>query len=47
MLEAPVFLHFDYDALTKIFPSREEIERKLRSDMTEEEGSATGYGNGA
>ena len=37
LLDAPVFLHFDYDALQKIFPSREEIERKLSSDMSEEE----------
>lgn len=37
VLNAPVFLHFDFEALKKIFPSREEISRRLRPDMTEEE----------
>lgn len=35
ILDAPVFLHFDFDALRKIFPSREEIGRRLRNDMSE------------
>lgn len=37
MLEAPVFLHFDYGALRRIFPSREEAGRKLKKNLTEEE----------
>jgi len=37
VLNAPVFLHFDFDALKKIFPSREEIGRRLSSDLSEEE----------
>ncbi len=37
VLDAPVFLHFDFEALQKIFPSKEEINRRLRSDMEEEE----------
>ena len=37
VLDAPVFLHFDFEALKKIFPSREEISRKLKSEITEEE----------
>lgn len=37
VLNAPVFLHFDFAALQKIFPSREEIRRRLNSDLTEEE----------
>lgn len=37
VLEAPVFLHFDFEALQKIFPSKEEINRRLREDMDEEE----------
>lgn len=37
VLEAPVFLHFDYDALKRIFPSREEVRRKLKEDMTARE----------
>jgi Fur family ferric uptake transcriptional regulator len=34
---APVFLHFDFEALRRIFPSREEIEEKLNAGLTEEE----------
>jgi Fur family ferric uptake transcriptional regulator len=34
---APVFLHFDFEALKRIFPSREEIEKKLSAGLTEEE----------
>ena len=37
VLDAPVFLHFDFEALQKIFPSKEEINRRLREDMDEEE----------
>lgn len=37
VLNAPVFLHFDYDALKEIFPSREEVKRKLHENLTEEE----------
>lgn len=37
VLDAPVFLHFDFDALKRIFPSREQINQRLRLDMTEEE----------
>ncbi|HUV14432.1 MAG TPA: transcriptional repressor [Acidobacteriota bacterium] len=37
VLNAPVFLHFDFDALKKIFPSREEISRRLSSDLNEGE----------
>jgi Fur family ferric uptake transcriptional regulator len=35
--KAPVFLHFDFEALRRIFPSREEIEEKLNTGLTEEE----------
>ena len=37
VLDAPVFLHFDFEALKTIFPSREQISRRLRPEMTEEE----------
>lgn len=37
VLDAPVFLHFDYEALKKIFPSKEEVQRKLKAEMTAEE----------
>lgn len=37
VLDAPVFLHFDFEALKRIFPSREEINQKLNADLTEEE----------
>jgi Fur family ferric uptake transcriptional regulator len=35
--DAPVFLHFDFEALRRVFPSRDEIEKKLNAGMTEEE----------
>jgi Fur family ferric uptake transcriptional regulator len=44
VLDAPVFLHFDYKALKKIFPSREEISRKLNSDLSEEEALSLAMG---
>lgn len=37
ILNAPVFLHFDFEALRRLFPSREEIEKKLNAGLTEEE----------
>jgi len=37
VLDAPVFLHFDFKALKKIFPSREQISRKLKAEITEEQ----------
>ena len=37
VLEAPVFLHFDYETLKDIFPSREEAKRKLKEHLSEEE----------
>lgn len=37
VLDAPVFLHFDFEALQKIFPSKDEINRRLKPDMEEEE----------
>lgn len=33
--DAPVFLHFDYDALKQIFPSRSEAKKKLSSNLGE------------
>ena len=33
LLEAPVFLHFDYEALARIFPSRDEVKRKLKVNL--------------
>ena len=35
ILKAPVFLHFDYESLKKIFPTREEIRKRLESDLDE------------
>jgi Fur family ferric uptake transcriptional regulator len=35
--DAPVFLHFDFEALRRLFPSREEIEKKLNAGLTEEQ----------
>jgi len=32
---APVFLHFDYEALKNIFPSRSEVKRKLKTNISE------------
>jgi len=37
ILKAPVFLHFDYESLKKIFPTREEIRQRLESDLDEEQ----------
>jgi rubrerythrin len=37
VLEAPLFLHFDFNALQEIFPSREEISRSLSVNLTEDE----------
>jgi Fur family ferric uptake transcriptional regulator len=33
LLEAPVFLHFDYEALSRIFPSRDEVRKKLEANL--------------
>ena len=35
LLDAPVFLHFDYEALERIFPSREEAGGKLKTNLSE------------
>jgi Fur family transcriptional regulator, ferric uptake regulator len=35
ILKAPVFLHFDYDALKKIFPAREELKKRLSENLDE------------
>ena len=32
---APVFLHFDYEALKNIFPSRSEVKKKLKTNISE------------
>jgi len=37
ILKAPVFLHFDYDSLKKIFPTRDEIKQRLEGDLDEEQ----------
>ena len=34
ILEAPVFLHFDFETLKKIFPSDDEVREKLSSDLS-------------
>lgn len=34
VLQAPVFLHFDYEALEEIFPSRDEVRKKLDKDLS-------------
>lgn len=34
VIGAPVFLHFDYDELKRIFPSRQEVQRKLNKDIS-------------
>lgn len=34
LLQAPVFLHFDFKALKRIFPSREETKRKLKENLS-------------
>lgn len=36
ILKAPVFLHFDFEALKKIFPTREEIRNRLQDNLDEE-----------
>jgi Fur family ferric uptake transcriptional regulator len=35
ILNAPVFLHFDYDALKKIFPAREDLKKRLHENLDE------------
>ena len=35
LLKAPVFLHFDYEALKKIFPTREELKTKYKNKLDE------------
>jgi len=35
LLTAPVFLHFEYEALEKIFPSRREVKDKLKINLRE------------
>ncbi|MGH9338548.1 MAG: transcriptional repressor [Acidobacteriota bacterium] len=37
ILDAPVFLHFDFDALKRIFPSRDEVRNKLQGDIQEKD----------
>jgi rubrerythrin len=37
ILKAPVFLHFDYEALKKIFPTRDEIRNRLHGDLDAEQ----------
>ncbi len=34
VLKAPVFLHFDYHALKRIFPSRDQVRTKLRENLS-------------
>ncbi len=35
LLAAPVFLHFDYEALKNIFPSQREVKKKLKTNIRE------------
>jgi Fur family ferric uptake transcriptional regulator len=35
ILKAPVFLHFDYDALKNLFPAREDLKKRLKEDLDE------------
>ncbi len=35
ILKAPVFLHFDYEALKKIFPAREDLRQRLHENLDE------------
>lgn len=35
VLDAPVFLHFDYEALKQIFPSREKVQKMLKGSIAE------------
>ena len=37
VLQAPVFLHFDYDTLKEIFPSRDEVRNKLDKDLSSQD----------
>ena len=37
VLEAPVFLHFDYNELRRIFPSRDEVRQRLKENLSEKE----------
>ncbi len=37
ILDAPVFLHFDFEALERIFPSREKVRKKMRENLSEVE----------
>jgi len=37
LLDAPVFLHFDYEKLNQIFPSRSEAREKLKTNLKETE----------
>lgn len=37
LVQAPVFLHFDYEALKKIFPSRNETMKRLKGNLSERE----------
>ncbi|HVN80422.1 MAG TPA: transcriptional repressor [Terriglobia bacterium] len=36
LTNAPVFLHFDYDALKRIFPAREDLKTRIENDIDEE-----------
>ena len=36
LLNAPVFLHFDYEALKRIFPAREDLKTRIEGDIDEE-----------
>lgn len=37
VMDAPVFLHFDFEALKRIFPSRGQIKERLKADISEKE----------
>ncbi|MGH9339694.1 MAG: transcriptional repressor [Acidobacteriota bacterium] len=37
ILDAPVFLHFDFDALKRIFPSKDEVRSRLSGDIREKD----------
>ncbi|MFQ5740031.1 MAG: transcriptional repressor [Acidobacteriota bacterium] len=37
VLDAPVFLHFDFDALTRIFPSQDEAKHKLAQNLNQKD----------
>ena len=36
-MDAPVFLHFDFDSLDRIFPGQEQIKVQLKKNMTASE----------